>query len=207
LIRAKKAPRGAIAPLSIQPDGLFKLDVDDDIWQDVGLTDENDDDFEVPAWLGNDDVRSGIKALLDYERCVEEERRLIAEKLSMIQWICEEWTVVMNAIIWSEKDPDLVFQLNGRKSHLLRLCVTWEPYVRIIPLSADVAWGPNDEELADARAYEFNENTQESDMFQENSVISIAEEEEIEWSGSDDEENDAEVVDDMESDALQDNFR
>jgi hypothetical protein len=45
IIRAKKAPRGAVAPLAIEMNGLFKLDVDDDIWQDVGLTDENDDNM------------------------------------------------------------------------------------------------------------------------------------------------------------------
>ncbi|KIJ58130.1 hypothetical protein HYDPIDRAFT_58535, partial [Hydnomerulius pinastri MD-312] len=39
LIRQKKAPRGAIAPLPIARDGLFKLDVDDDVWQDLGLGD------------------------------------------------------------------------------------------------------------------------------------------------------------------------
>jgi len=29
-------------------DGLFKLDVDDDIWQDIGLTDDLDHASEVP---------------------------------------------------------------------------------------------------------------------------------------------------------------
>jgi chaperonin cofactor prefoldin len=41
MIKKKQAPRGARAPHSIASDGLFKLDVDDDIWQDVGL-DESD---------------------------------------------------------------------------------------------------------------------------------------------------------------------
>jgi len=44
MIKAKKAPLGAIVSLPIEMNGLFKLDVDDDIWQDVGLTDDNDDD-------------------------------------------------------------------------------------------------------------------------------------------------------------------
>ena len=37
LIAQKKAPAGAIAPLSINSEGVFKLDVDDEIWQDIGL--------------------------------------------------------------------------------------------------------------------------------------------------------------------------
>ena len=37
------APSSAIAPEPIKSDGLFKLDVDDSIWQDVGLGDEDGD--------------------------------------------------------------------------------------------------------------------------------------------------------------------
>ena len=37
LIHQKKAPEGSVASLPIPKDGLFKLDVDDDIWEDVGL--------------------------------------------------------------------------------------------------------------------------------------------------------------------------
>ncbi len=74
---------GAIAPLPIESEGLFKLDVDDDIWQDIGLTDETDNLNSVPLWLGDENVRRGIKALLELDRCHEEESRLIAECLSM----------------------------------------------------------------------------------------------------------------------------
>ena len=65
MIEKHAAPRGAIAPLSIALDGLFKLDVDDDIWQDIGLTDDLDDVAGIPDWLGNDKVREGIKVLLE----------------------------------------------------------------------------------------------------------------------------------------------
>ena len=57
LIKAKKALVGAIAPLPIEMNGLFKLDVDDDNWQDVGLTDDNDEgNTEIPPWLGSECV-------------------------------------------------------------------------------------------------------------------------------------------------------
>jgi hypothetical protein len=46
-----------LAPLPIAREGLFKLDVDDDIWQDIGLDDDgNDMQQVVPAWLGNDSL-------------------------------------------------------------------------------------------------------------------------------------------------------
>ncbi|KAF9510469.1 hypothetical protein BS47DRAFT_1300216, partial [Hydnum rufescens UP504] len=52
-------PQNAVIPPPIDIKGLFNLDVDNDIWQDVGLA---DDKFEgkVLPWLGDEDVRNGI---------------------------------------------------------------------------------------------------------------------------------------------------
>ncbi|KAG6847718.1 hypothetical protein H0H93_006354, partial [Arthromyces matolae] len=63
LIKKKKAPARSVK-------GLFSLDVDDTIWEDVGL---NEDDIEPPAWLADQAVRDGIKALLEHDRCSEED--------------------------------------------------------------------------------------------------------------------------------------
>ena len=51
--------------------GLFALDIDDAIWQDVGLAGE--DLMDPPLWMCDEDVRRGIKALLELDRCLEEE--------------------------------------------------------------------------------------------------------------------------------------
>ncbi|KAF8868724.1 hypothetical protein CPB84DRAFT_1818988 [Gymnopilus junonius] len=64
LIQTKHAPQGARVPPQIELNGLFKLDVDDDIWQDIGLTNEFDGSMAIPDWLENDHVHKGIKALL-----------------------------------------------------------------------------------------------------------------------------------------------
>ena len=53
-------------------DKLFSLDVDDDIWQDIGLT-ETDDSTDPPLWLSDENVRMGIRAMLEMDRCQEEE--------------------------------------------------------------------------------------------------------------------------------------
>ncbi|KAF9511270.1 hypothetical protein BS47DRAFT_1373123 [Hydnum rufescens UP504] len=47
--------KNAIIPPPIDMKGLFGLDVNNDIWQDIGLA---DDEFDgtVPPWLGDDDV-------------------------------------------------------------------------------------------------------------------------------------------------------
>ena len=159
MIKAKKAPLGAIAPLPIEMNGLFKLDVDDDIWQDVGLTDDNDDeDTEIPPWLGSECVRKGIKSLLEFDRCMEERRRLISESISMRQWMREEWVITTSAIDYSEDDPDVTYQLNERRKVLLRLCVVWDSAVKMIPIGVDLPWGPDLVELANTRHFEYNES-------------------------------------------------
>ena len=51
----------AVLPRPIDPRMIFALDMDDDIWQDAGL-DDNDDDSnnDAPRWLGDDEMRKGI---------------------------------------------------------------------------------------------------------------------------------------------------
>lgn len=94
-ISCGQAPPGSAAPRPIQRDGLFKLDVDDDIWQDIGLDDEYDGG--VPRWLGDEGVRSGIQALLQHDRCCEEELRLRKERCNLQLWFMEEWKRVKAA--------------------------------------------------------------------------------------------------------------
>jgi len=68
--------------------------VDDEIWQDVGLEDEVAD---PPRWLVDDNVRQGIRLLLDHDRCVEEENRLSHECCVMQEWMSMEWTALQSA--------------------------------------------------------------------------------------------------------------
>lgn len=98
LIADKKAPPGSIAPLPIPPKGIWQLDVDDAIFQDIGLhdreyDDDDDDDVEPPAWMYDEKVRAGIKAVLELDRCDEEDARLRRETLGMRVWFAEEWQV------------------------------------------------------------------------------------------------------------------
>jgi hypothetical protein len=92
LISEGKAPPGAIVPEKVIMTGLFALDVDDAIWQDIGLADEESAD--PPLWLCNDAVRSGIKARLELDRCLEEEARLVHERRALQVWFSEEWKIV-----------------------------------------------------------------------------------------------------------------
>ena len=80
--------------MHISREGIFQLDVDDEIWQDVGLEDEV---ANPPRWLADDNVRQGIRLLLDHDRCVEEENRLSRERCVMQEWMITKWTTLESA--------------------------------------------------------------------------------------------------------------
>jgi hypothetical protein len=71
-VQQHKVPRNAVLPQPIDTKQLFVLDVDDDIWQDVGLGDNEDDDT-APLWLSDPNVRNGVKHVLVLDCCHEEE--------------------------------------------------------------------------------------------------------------------------------------
>ena len=73
LITAGCVPPSAVAPQIIEHGGLFKLDVDDDIWQDVGLEDDDYQDIALTHWLLDEKVHQGILAMLELDHCSEEE--------------------------------------------------------------------------------------------------------------------------------------
>ena len=95
MIRLRKAPPGAIAPQPIPSKGIFQLDVDSDIWQDVGLEEPC---ANPPQWLANESVRKGIRLMLEVDRCNEEERRLSRERSVLQEWFAMEWLSVQNAL-------------------------------------------------------------------------------------------------------------
>ena len=64
-IQSGCALQGAICPNKIETKGLFALDVDNIIWQDVGLNNDNWED--PPCWLCDAKVQSGILAMLDLD--------------------------------------------------------------------------------------------------------------------------------------------
>ncbi|KAG6823430.1 hypothetical protein H0H92_010250 [Tricholoma furcatifolium] len=123
LIKDRKAPSHAICPEKIVTKGLYALDVDDAIRQDAGLN-EDDDPAAPPPWLANESMCEGIKAVLEYDRCLEEKAQLQHECRSMCIWFAEEWKTSNLAIDTGLDFGDLV----------------------TLP-----EWGPSPEELLQAR--------------------------------------------------------
>ncbi|KIK74503.1 hypothetical protein PAXRUDRAFT_175550, partial [Paxillus rubicundulus Ve08.2h10] len=103
-----KAPTTAVPPLPIQCDNLFKLDVDNMIWQDVRLEYEL---LEAPMWLADDQVHRGICSMPKLDCFEEEERRLMREHCILQEWFMAEWL----AMEWSLVDAGerLYYYLHG----------------------------------------------------------------------------------------------
>ncbi|KAG1840800.1 hypothetical protein F4604DRAFT_1885023 [Suillus subluteus] len=134
------SPPSAVPPHIILRDGVFQLDVDDDIWQDVGL---DDDTLNPPAWLSDDTVRNGIRLQLEVDRCNEEEARLMRERAIIQEWMLAEWDIA---------DPVMSFHLRSRADELVNICVIWKKKVQNIPCAwpMTASWGPSDEALVQA---------------------------------------------------------
>ncbi|KAJ8455492.1 hypothetical protein ONZ45_g18932 [Pleurotus djamor] len=148
LIKAGKAPTGATLPSKIPTSGLFLLDIDDPIWQDTGLEDET---VAPPAWLADESVCEGIRALLIQDRCDEEDARLMHERRALQQWFSEEWTILNQALV-DHDDSGLRYQFELRKQHLIDLYATWKRSFSWMAVDHDIVppWGPSDAEITRA---------------------------------------------------------
>jgi hypothetical protein len=226
LIRQGKAPAGAILPLEIPREGIFKLDVDDDIWQDVGLDDDQYD--SVPLWLKDDKVRQGIKSMLQLDRCKEEEARVLRERQALQEWMQEEWQVVQTAkdiagmfyncaflfftlksLLILDDNEDLIYQLDLHAKELCQLCVTWQSKLRPIPTDADEFWGPSKDDIQKAFELEFNPSWEDdSDTDEEDCQNSDSSDDSSQdWGGVEFEDSDGELIESLEALAFSDEYR
>ncbi|KAJ7476805.1 hypothetical protein FB451DRAFT_1173660 [Mycena latifolia] len=151
LVKDGKAPRGAIPPLPIPAKGIWQLDVDDGIWQDGGLDDDDagGDGAALPPWLADEKVRAGIKAMLELDRCGEEDARLKKERRALQEWFAEEWAIVNLALERAELGEDK-YQLQLLRDNLVRLCATWQKSLPDLGVE-EVGlppWGPSPAQLA-----------------------------------------------------------
>ncbi len=95
IIQKGEAPPGAQPLKAIATTGLFNPDVDDAVWRDLDMGDVG---ATLPLWSSEDSVRNGIAALLERDRCDEEEARICHERRALQVWFSEEWTVLNETI-------------------------------------------------------------------------------------------------------------
>ncbi|KII83041.1 hypothetical protein PLICRDRAFT_119897, partial [Plicaturopsis crispa FD-325 SS-3] len=177
------------------------LDVDDDIWQDIGLEEDDEGYGDVPLWLGDDNVRDGIRARMDLDRCLEEEVRLQRERCTMQEWMLEEWNVLREALSDAESDcEDMVYQLRQRRDYLCRLCVTWQGGIGGIPCAKSMpeSWGLSEDDLLSAAVLEYTATYDEADSKDDGDYDGYGE--------LDEDEDDAKLLEVAEESALADAY-
>ncbi|KAH6906264.1 hypothetical protein BKA70DRAFT_1106739, partial [Coprinopsis sp. MPI-PUGE-AT-0042] len=96
LVKGNRAPRGAVVPLQIDDHSVYQLDVDSPIWDNTCF---DEDLSTVPRWMSDDGIRSGIKAVLQMDRCREEEARLKREIQNLQDWSIEQWSQICASLI------------------------------------------------------------------------------------------------------------
>ncbi|KAJ7799459.1 hypothetical protein B0H14DRAFT_2617038 [Mycena olivaceomarginata] len=131
LIRDKNAPRGMLAPRPI-PDGeLWKLDVDDEIWENVWPRRRRNRAADHPTTV------VVIKAVLQIDRSHEEDIRLKKERAASPSLVSlKRWALVNSALNEADTAPDR-YQYELMRDDLI--------YQHSPP------WGPNATQLARAR--------------------------------------------------------
>ncbi|KAJ7066078.1 hypothetical protein C8F01DRAFT_980902 [Mycena amicta] len=147
LIQKKKVPPNTIAPERLDEARIFKLDIDDAIWLDVGLT---DDDSELPEALLDPEIRRLISYLLQKRRAEEELHRLKQEHGHLRHYLATEWEAMENAIDTCS-DEAVLYQLQRRRHQLLDLHVVWLEALDALALGDDFASiGPTEAQLSQA---------------------------------------------------------
>lgn len=67
LVKKKKARKGVVGLEPIPDSSLWKLDIDDNIWHNLGLEDDSSD-HTPPPWLKAEKTRLGIRHMLDHNQ-------------------------------------------------------------------------------------------------------------------------------------------
>jgi len=83
------------------PTELTELRDNSNLMEDVWITPSPQD---VPRWLGDTNVREGIKAMQKVDRCIEEERRLEIEADNLCRW----WGREIASVELALRDPKSV---------------------------------------------------------------------------------------------------
>lgn len=154
-----KAPAGALYPKALPKEGLYTLDVDSPIWDDSGLNDQ--DNVDIPLWLGDDEVRQAIPALLTLQRCDEEVARLRAECERLRLWAKKQMgdleksyyltgCVAISLLYHLHgvlltiplEDKDLEYFINDKAFELQRITSSWRASIEsVCPESFSMLWG------------------------------------------------------------------
>ncbi|KIJ30222.1 hypothetical protein M422DRAFT_187417, partial [Sphaerobolus stellatus SS14] len=124
LKRKGHAPAVVRLPVRLETKKIFRLNIDDNIWDEDGLLD--DEGQEPPGWLANQRIRDAIPALLECDRITEERARLTREEKAAMYWLKEEKRRITNTFIQNTDNAALGYQILIRLQDLLHASLQWK---------------------------------------------------------------------------------
>ncbi|KAG1852299.1 hypothetical protein DFJ58DRAFT_716617 [Suillus subalutaceus] len=162
LIRQHRSPPNAIPPNPISPTGIFDLDIDADIWEDIGLDDVV---LEPPDWLADEVTRAAIRLLLEIDRCNEEESHVKVEHCALQEWAMREWDGLQRARAHANDDEAILYHMNCRARQFIVLVLGWQTKVRPIPCAWPMpdCWGLSQTELANGTPVVYPDDPDDED--------------------------------------------
>ncbi|KAJ7053123.1 hypothetical protein C8F01DRAFT_1330923 [Mycena amicta] len=173
LIAQKKVPNNTRAPERLREDHIFELDIDDSIWLDIGLA---EDEGDIPEALLDAELRTLIRALLQKQRAEEELHRLRREHGHLRAYLASEWEAIQITIS-ACTDDTLLYHLRRERRRLLEMHVTWQESLGAVPFPPNAPpIGPTQGQLTQARvalaipAWRVEDDDQASDVCTDDGV-------------------------------------
>ncbi|KAF9510272.1 hypothetical protein BS47DRAFT_1300358, partial [Hydnum rufescens UP504] len=126
--------RDAYIPPMLTMDGLYKLDVDQDIWEDSRGDIADFPDGVVPPWLADPSVKEGIRISQEVASCQQELERCKGEHANLRMWFHEEYSAAMDLFMGS-KDEDVSYFGLLRAHQLYDWMTAWKKDIVQVPIA------------------------------------------------------------------------
>ncbi|KAG1745891.1 uncharacterized protein EDB91DRAFT_1268520 [Suillus paluster] len=91
----------------------------------------------VPCWIEDVDVRDGIRAMLKWDRCQEEQRHLGLEADNLCWWFRDE-LAALELALHSPSNQTFLFTIQQHRDHVLQLQTRW-----VTPLASSTCFTSN----------------------------------------------------------------
>jgi hypothetical protein len=130
--KSRTISRDAYIPPMLSKEGLYKLDVDQDIWEDVPGHMADFPDGVLPPWLADVSVKQGICTAQEIVNCRQELERCKAEHSNLWMWFSGEYTAVEKLVDYT-RDDDISFFVLVCLHQLYDWLATWKKYLVRVP--------------------------------------------------------------------------
>ncbi|KAF9503957.1 hypothetical protein BS47DRAFT_1401906 [Hydnum rufescens UP504] len=152
--------RDAYIPPMLTMDGLYKLDVDQDIWEDSRGNIADFPDGVVPPWLADPSVKEGIQISQEVASCQQELERCKGEHANLQMWFHEEYSAAMDLFMGS-KDEDVSYFGLLWAHQLYDWMTAWKKDIVQVPIAPGApSWDSVRMPLALHQHYVFDHNCQ-----------------------------------------------